>query len=415
MYTITRNTKILCYVLIFIGIASFSYGFFTDAHRAWPALLMNNFFFLGISLAAALFVSIQHLAESGWPTLLQRIPESIAQYLPFSGLVMLIIIGASCLHLNHIYHWMDSSLIYEYVYENTIDTDHPNYTNENKEGVIPNKKYDYIIAGKTAYLNIPFFMGRAIAYVLIWTICIWYLRRISLREDLEGGLTSYKKTVVVSAVFIIFFGISSSMAAWDWLMSIDTHWFSTMFGWYIFSGMFITAITTITLLLIHLKKRGYLEQVNQSHFHDLGKYMFAFSVFWTYLWFSQYMLIWYSHIPEEIAYFMARFDNYHTLFWSMVVINFVFPVLILMSSDAKKNLTVLTIAGIIIIIGHWLDIFLIVMPGTVFENWHLGLVEIGGFLGFLGAFILIVLKALSRVPLIPKNHPLLKESELHHT
>jgi len=310
---------------------------------------------------------------------------------------------------------MDSSLTYEYVYENTLDTDHPHYTNENIEGVIPNKKYDYIIDGKTAYLNIPFFMGRAIAYVLIWTICIWYLRRLSLKEDLEGGLNNYKKTVVTSAIFIVFFGISSSMAAWDWLMSIDTHWFSTMFGWYIFSGMFITAITAITLLLIHLKKRGYLQQVNQSHFHDLGKYMFAFSVFWTYLWFSQYMLIWYSHIPEEIAYFMARFDNYHTLFWSMVIINFVFPVLILMSSDAKKNLNILTIAGIIIIVGHWLDMFLIVMPGTVFENWHLGLVEIGGFLGFLGAFILIVLTALSRVPLIPKNHPLLKESELHHT
>ena len=124
--------------------------------------------------------------------------------------------------------------------------------------------------------------------------------------------------------------------SWDWIMSIDPHWFSTLFGWYVFASMIVSGVTTIALITIYLKSKGYLEFVNDSHIHDLGKFMFGFSVFWTYLWFSQFMLIWYSNIPEEVTYFMTRIEDYNLPFFGMVVMNFIFPLLILMNSDYKR-------------------------------------------------------------------------------
>jgi Ni/Fe-hydrogenase subunit HybB-like protein len=194
-------------------------------------------------------------------------------------------------------------------------------------------------------------------------------------------------------------------------MSVDPHWFSTLFGWYVFASMIVTAVTIIAMVTIYLKSKGLLPDVNDSHIHDLGKFMFGFSVFWTYLWFSQFMLIWYSNIPEEVTYFITRIEDYNLLFFGMVAMNFVFPLLILMNSDYKRNNWFIIIAGIVIVLGHYLDVYNMIMPATVGDQWSFGLSEIGALMLFSGLFIYIVFNNLTKEPLQPTKDPLVGESK----
>lgn len=197
-------------------------------------------------------------------------------------------------------------------------------------------------------------------------------------------------------------------------MSIDAHWFSTLFGWYTFAGLFVSGMATMALLVLYLKKRGYMQHINENHLHDVGKFMFAFSVFWTYLWFSQFMLIWYANLPEEVVYYQTRWEYFRTLWIGNFIVNFIAPFLVLMTRDAKRKVQVLWVGGIIIICGHWLDVFLMVTPGTVGAHWHIGFVEIGTFVGYLGLFLFSTFRELSKAPLVAKNHPMLAESMHHH-
>lgn len=223
-----------------------------------------------------------------------------------------------------------------------------------------------------------------------------------------------KMNFKLAAGFLVFFLISESIMSWDWIMSLDPHWFSTLFGWYVFSSMFVSGITVIALVSIYLKSRGYLPFVNNSHIHDLAKYMFGISIFWTYLWFSQFMLIWYSNIPEEVVYFISRIENYGLPFFGMVVLNFLFPLLVLMNSDYKRVNWFVVMTGIVILIGHYLDVFNMVMPATVGESWFIGIPEISAVLFFGGLFTFVVFSALTKAPLLAKRNPFIKESEHFH-
>ena len=396
MYKISKNTHLLSLGLILIGVISTAYAFITDIHAAWTSLLFNNYFFLGISIFAVFFVALQHVAEAGWSTAIKRVPEAIMTFLPYACAVMIFIVIAAILHWNHIYHWMEEGIM--------------------TEGA-PN--YDRIIAGKEAYLSPIFFLVRSIIYVTVWIYCAKRLRDISLQGDLEGGIgeKSYNKGITVSAWFIVFFAVSSSTASWDWIMSIDTHWFSTLFGWYIFSEWSAIGFTTILLFCLFLKKQGYLEHLNESIIHDLGKWVFAFSIVWTYMWFSQFMLIWYTNIPEEVTYFMERIElpNYRFLFWFSAAINFVVPTIMLMSRDAKRNTNLLITASITILIGHWINSYLLFAPGTLHDHGHLGFTELGMGLGFLGLFLFVVFRSLTTRSLEIKHHPFLEESKHLHT
>ena len=396
MYKISKNTHLLSLGLILIGVISTAYAFITDIHAAWTSLLFNNYFFLGISIFAVFFVALQHVAEAGWSTAIKRVPEAIMTFLPYACAVMIFIVIAAILHWNHIYHWMEEGIM--------------------TEGA-PN--YDKIIAGKEAYLSPIFFLVRSIIYVAVWIYCAKRLRDISLQGDLEGGIgeKSYNKGITVSAWFIVFFAVSSSTASWDWIMSIDTHWFSTLFGWYIFSEWSAIGFTTILLFCLFLKKQGYLEHLNESIIHDLGKWVFAFSIVWTYMWFSQFMLIWYANIPEEVTYFMERIElpNYRFLFWFSAAINFVVPTIMLMSRDAKRNTNLLITASITILIGHWINSYLLFAPGTLHDHGHLGFTELGMGLGFLGLFLFVVFRSLTTRSLEIKHHPFLEESKHLHT
>ena len=394
MFTIDKKAKNFSMALMAIGIMAVIFGFVSNPHGAWPALLFNTYFYLGISVFAVFFVALQYVAEAGWSIVLKRVPEAIMGALPvFSG-IMLFIMIASIMHWNHIYHWL---------HEGIMDP-----TSEH---------YDRIIAGKEPYLNATFFVTRTIVYLLGWNYFAKKLRSLSLLEDKQSGSGIHFKGISTSAWFMVFFAVTSAMASWDWIMSIDAHWFSTIFGWYVFAEWSAIGFTTIFLFTLYLKRQGYLQDVNESHIHDLGKWIFAFSLVWTYMWFSQFMLIWYANIPEEVTYFTARLEvkNYKFLFWFSMLINFLFPIILLMSRDAKRNNSRLIFVSCVILLGHWLNSYLLVAPGTLGTHGHIGFTEIGMGLGFAGLLIYLTLNTLTKAPLETKNHPFLDESKHLHT
>ena len=394
MFTIDKKAKNFSMALMAIGIMAVIFGFVSNPHGAWPALLFNTYFYLGISVFAVFFVALQYVAEAGWSIVLKRVPEAIMGALPvFSG-IMLFIMIASIMHWNHIYHWL---------HEGIMDP-----TSEH---------YDRIIAGKEPYLNATFFVIRTIVYLLGWNYFAKKLRSLSLLEDKQSGPGIHFKGVSTSAWFMVFFAVTSAMASWDWIMSIDAHWFSTIFGWYVFAEWSAIGFTTIFLFTLYLKRQGYLQDVNESHIHDLGKWIFAFSLVWTYMWFSQFMLIWYANIPEEVTYFTARLEvkNYKFLFWFSMLINFLFPIILLMSRDAKRNNSRLIFVSCVILLGHWLNSYLLVAPGALGTHGHIGFTEIGMGLGFAGLLIYLTLNTLTKAPLETKNHPFLDESKHLHT
>jgi hypothetical protein len=394
MFTIDKKAKNFSMVLMAIGLIALIYGFSTDAHRTWPSLLFNNYFFIGIAVFGVFFVAKQYVSEAGWSIVLKRVPEAVMSALPVMSLIMLFIMFASIMHWNHIYHWL---------HEGIMDP--------------ANDHYDKIIAGKEAYLNGSFFIIRTIIYLLGWNYFAKKLRALSVLEDKVEGTSIHFKSVSTSAWFMVFFAVTSAMASWDWIMSIDPHWFSTIFGWYVFAEWGAIGFTTILLFTLYLKRQGYLEDVNENHIHDLGKWIFAMSLVWTYMWFSQFMLIWYANIPEEVTYFMARLEveNYKFLFWFSMIINFIAPIILLMSRDAKRNNGRLIFVGCVILVGHWINSYLLVTPGTLGTHGHIGFVEIGMGLGFAGLFIYLVLNSLTKQPLETKNHPFLDESKNLHT
>ncbi|NNC82079.1 MAG: quinol:cytochrome C oxidoreductase [Flavobacteriales bacterium] len=386
-----------------------------DTNRFWANMLVNGLFFTFITLGALFFIALQYATEAAWSMMVRRIYESVLAFLPVGIIVLGIVFLMGTLHQHHIYHWMDASATTKYVMAETLGSAHPVYVDEYVEGAVENEHYDHLIAGKTAYLNTPFFWIRTLVYFATFMIFARFFRKQSLREDQEGGTGIHIKNYKRGALFLVFFAVFSSTLSWDWIMSIDTHWFSTMFGWYTFSGMWVSAMIVSVILVLYLKGKGLLPMVNSSHIHDMGKWVFAISFLWTYLWFSQFMLIWYSDIPEEVTYFQTRFENYGIPMFTMVFVNFLLPMVILMSRDAKRNVKFLVTVGTIIFFGHWFDTYLMVMPGVAFDHWHgLEWTEIGMMIGFLGAFIYLTLNRLSKAKLVPEQSPMLEESIQHH-
>jgi len=364
-----------------------------SANRPWAAFLVNSIFFLGIGIGTLFFLAIQYAAQVGWSAGLIRVFEAVSMYvgIPLLGILFLAVTGG--MHMHHLWHWM-------------------------AEGIMDpaSANYDPIIAGKEGYLNVPFFTIRTLAYLVIWAGAAYLLRRNSLREDaLPAGQNLFFTQRKLAATFIVLYAVTSSTSAWDWVMSIDTHWFSTLFGWYTFAGMFVTAMTVLNLLVMYLRINNHLPWINANHQHDLGKFMFAFSVFWTYLWFSQYMLIWYSNIPEEVTYYLPRFKGeYKPLFVAMVAMNFIFPILVLMSRDAKRIFGFIGLAAAFVLAGHWIDHYIMIMPGAVGYDYGFGFAELGGILFYAGLFLWVTLSQLAKAPLKLKNHPMLTESEHFH-
>ncbi|WP_396192306.1 quinol:cytochrome C oxidoreductase [Flavobacterium sp.] len=360
-------------------------------NKPWAALYVACIFFLLISMGVLAFYAIQQVAQAGWSPVLFRVMQGITAYLPYGSVIFFILLLLSGFHVNHLFVWM-------------------------KEGVdvVGHENYDKLIAGKTGYLNVPFWLIRAAIFLIGWNLYRHLSRKNCLAQDEANDNLFYKKNFKLSAAFLVFFIVSESIMAWDWIMSVDPHWFSTLFGWYVFASFFVSGITTISMVTLYLKSKGYLENVNSSHIHDLSKFMFGISVFWTYLWFSQFMLIWYSNIPEEVTYFITRIKDYNLLFFGAVALNFLFPILVLINTDFKRVAGIVVFAGIIILFGHYIDFFNMIMPATVGDQWFIGVSEISSLLFFLGLFIFVVFNALTKVPLTPKRNPFIEESKHFH-
>lgn len=360
-------------------------------NKPWAALYVGCIFIMLISLGVLVFYGIQQVAQAGWSPVLFRVMEGITAYLPVGSILFFILLVLAVTHQHHLFIWME---------EGVTEPGHPNY--------------DAMIAGKSGYLNGTFWLIRAVIFLAGWNAYRWLSRRNSLAQDEANDDLNYKKNFKLSAGFLVFFIVSESIMAWDWIMSVDPHWFSTLFGWYVFASFFVSGITVIAMVTFVLKSQGYLPFVNNSHIHDLAKFMFGISVFWTYLWFSQFMLIWYSNIPEEVTYFKQRIEQYGITFWGAFALNFILPILILINSDFKRLTWIVVMAGIIILFGHYVDFYNMIMPATVGDQWFMGAAEIGSLAFFIGLFIFVVFTALTKVPLLAKRNPFIEESKHFH-
>lgn len=379
-FQFTKKLKTILGAAAVVGVVALLWGLLIQkapSERIWANVWLNSLLFLFFGLGALFFWAVNTLGESGWQTSIQRVLEAMGQTIPFAAILFLLALPG----IKDIFEW--------------THTDH----------------LDAILEKKTGYLNVPFWLIRFAIYFGVWTLFARKLRSISVKNDIEPTENYLKRLRNTSGWFIVFFAVSSSMSAWDWLMSIDAHWFSTLYGWYTFSSMFVLALSMIILITIGFKKYNILPHVNEEHLHDLGKYLFGFSIFWAYLWISQYLLIWYSNIPEETHYFVERTEHFIPLFYINVVVNFAIPFLALMTRGSKRQPLYLAIIACILIAGHWIDLYLAIMPGVVgHEHAGIGILEIGLPFLYIAIFLWITFVSFGKAKAVPENHPYFKES-----
>ena len=369
--------------------------------RFWAVLLQNSVYWLLVVNASMFFICVTTMAMGGWQVALRRVPEAISSLVPTIGIITYIVLMLIVwTGRTDIYHWLDTEAV----------------------------KKDHILLGKSGFLNKTFFTVWSTIAIGLWWLLGRKMRSLSLQTDEAGQMDheTAKKWIwtntVWASLYTVVFGLTvASTIPWFWLMSIDAHWYSTMYSWYTFASTFVSGMSLVALFVIFLKNRGQLEYVTEEHLHDVGKFMFAFSVFWTYLWFSQYMLIWYSNQPEETKYFIDRIGTadksgpYHGIFFLNLFLNFLCPLLILLKRGVKRNWTMVTVMAVLIIFGHWIDFYQMVMPGTLHEHAEMMPFEFGIAALFIGIIMWGVGKFLTTHPLVAKNHPFLKESIIHHT
>ena len=400
-FEIPGNLKTWSYALIGIGAAALFYGMFTkgfssDEHEQvhfWGTLMYNTIFWTLVTNAAMFFLCFSTMAMAAWMQSFRRIAEAISTLVPiFGGITLIVLLYVVIGDKHHIYHWLDAEAVAK----------------------------DPILKGKAGFLNPKFFIIWTTLTITLWSYFGYRMRQISLEADIApmDAATAHKfnvRSMVRSGFFLVWFGLTvASTVPWLWLMSIDAHWYSTMYSWYTFASSFVAGMALIALWLIYMKNKGYMELSNSEHLHDVGKFMFAFSIFWTYLWFSQYMLIWYANIPEETVYFKHRVQGaYKPIFFLNLFINFLCPLLILMKRSAKRNFTLVAFMAVLILFGHWIDFYQMVMGSLMKEHVTLGWLDFGILFFFVGVMILMVARSLASKPLIAKYHPFLKESIIH--
>jgi len=371
-------------IMVVVGIAALVVAFMGDPQRGWANVLLNNVYFVSLSAGALLFFSIQRVTHSGWSAGFLRVPEAMAAYLPVAAVLFLVmILGAQSL-----YHWSHADVV----------------------------SHDPLLAHKAPYLNMPFWIIRMGIYFALWILMFFIIRRISLREDVSGGLEPFRKLEHRAKVFIFIIIITFSFAMIDWVMSIDAHWYSTIFAIKNFVAAFHHAAIVITFIVLLMNIKGYFPFLNKSHLGDFSRYIFMLCIIWGYFWFAEFMLIWYANIPEETAYFLPRIrgEGWSFYFFANIAINWFLPFILLMPKATARNKTVLKIVIPFLIIGQFIDLYIQIFPGTVGEQ-VLGFQEVGSFIGFAGLFMLVTGYALSRANLYPVNHPYLEESQNHHT
>lgn len=418
-FIFTSKQRNSTFIMMAIGVLCMIITWFTDdaLHtRFWTNFLHNSVFFTGIGFVALFMLCASISTYTSWFVVFRRIWEAYSLFLIIGIILMLIIIAGIWGNFHHLYHWADPQEVAK----------------------------DKVLTNKSSFLNPVWYTAGTLIILGVWYYFAKRLTGIARDEDLHGtnDYTQYKKSKVLAAIFLPVGGFTSVAVIWQWMMSIDAHWYSTMYAWYTTASWFVAMLCISVLMIIFLKSKGYLEFVSREHLQDLGKYIFAFSIFWAYLWFSQFMLIWYANNGEETVYFNLRMVHYPALYWGNLIINFLLPFLVLMRNDTKRKLGIMVFICIVVFFGHWLDFFQMIKPGALntaaealgkmgshgAEGAALhgaapgfrmgftfpGLLELGTLLGFLGLFFYVSLSNLTRVSLVPVNDPFLHESIHHH-
>ncbi|MCP4229693.1 MAG: hypothetical protein GY771_06050 [bacterium] len=371
--------------LAVLGAISLAVSFFLWTDHAWANVLLISYYLLGLGLGGLLFVAFHYLTGAAWSTVLRRIPEAMWVGIPAAavGLILIFVFKSS------LFPWMDG------------------YGLENGEGAF---------WFKALWLQPLFFYIRAAVYFIIWLGSGYLILRQSKFQDKDGKPSRRKWATRFSALFVVFFGVTFWFASFDWVMSLDPHWFSTIFGFYNFAGVFLGGLAAISLFAVWLRQASVLRGVvTDEHLHDLGKLLFGFSCFWMYIWFSQYMLIWYANIPEETSYFVTRMNGYwEPIFIVNLVLNWVIPFIILMPRAAKKNSAVLGTVAIFILAGRWVDLYLMFIPQISGKYPPFDFAEVGSILLISGIFGFLFFLSFRRSFPFPVNDSSLKESLEHH-
>ncbi len=378
----SKNFKYTTYGLMALGIIGLVYGFLTDTQRTWANLLLNNYYFLSLVVGAAFFFSLQYITQSGWSAMFRRIPEALMAYIPYATIIMLLLFFG----LHDIYEWSHSDVV----------------------------AHDELLLHKAPYLNVPFFMIRIVIFCGSWILLTRYLRKLSLQEDNLAGMAMFEKLEFWSKIFIFVLALTFSMASFDWIMSIDAHWFSTIFAFKNFAAAFYHGTSLIALIAIILHKKGYFKDMNEYHLLDFSRYMFILCIIWGYMYFTQFALIWFGNIPEETVYYVKRWNNGWIVFIFLnFAINWFIPFIVLLPQKLDKNINVVYAICILLLVGLYTDIYEQVMPDFL-KSPSFGIIEIGVLAGMAGLFLFVFSKALAKALLIPKNHPYLEESIHHH-
>ena len=367
-------------LLMLAGAITLALGLTVAPRRVWANLLLLSFYFLGVCLAGLVFVAMQYACSAHWAIALRRVPEAMARLLPVGALGVLAVL-----------------LLYPQLY---------GWTQPAREAAPVFRHW---------WLSLGFFRGRAVVFILLWLLFAWGLLRNSQRQDQSGDPALTRRNGRISALFLIVFAITFWLASYDWVMSLEPDWASTIFGAYNFAGMFLSGLAVLTIVVAWLQHKNLMPGIiSRDHLHDLGKLLFAFSTFWMYLWFSQYMLIWYANIPEETGYFVERQHGY----WAPLLVlnlflNWVIPFLVLLPRGNKQRAGVLVRISAVLLLGRWLDLYLMIMPPFSPAAPAIGPIEIGLAAGAAGLFGYGLFAALRRAPLVPRMDPYLQES-LHY-
>jgi hypothetical protein len=374
-----ENTERLLRALVGIGVLTILAGSVFASDRIWPSLLLATYFLMSTALAGTFFVALQYVTGSSWSVALRRVPETLALLLPAAGVALLVVL----LVRPSLYPWAG-----------------------------PSSGHEALEGFKAFWLSRPFFLVRALIYLGLWIVLSLAIVRASRRQDSDGAVEHTLRNQKLSAGFIVVFALTFWLASFDWIMSREPHWSSTIFGVYNFAGMFLGGLATIIVLVVWLKRLGPLQRIlNEDHLHDLGRLLFAFSTFWAYIWFSQYMLIWYANFPEETVYYVRRLHGaWQPLFLLNFFLNWVIPFFILLMRASKRSATTLVRVAVLVLVGRWLDLYLMVVPTHAtgqppFGVWEIGPMVAAVALGLLGFF-----HYLRQAHVVPLRDPRLTES-----
>ena len=382
-FELPGNGAVAMMVMIAIGVATFAAGFAVDQERVWHSYLTSYFFFASLALGGLFFTAIQHAVSAGWSVNIRRIPESMTAFLPAVLGCGLVLVAAG----SKLYLWLDHDVV----------------------------AADAILSGKSSYLNLSFWTVRLVFFTGLWWFFATKIVGYSLKQDVDGDESWTRKLGKFSIAFLLVFALSYSLFSVDLLMSLEPHWFSTIFGVYCFAGMFQSTLAFCILLTLYCKKQGFVTGLmTMEHVHDLAKFLKGFTVFWAYIAFSQFMLIWYANLPEETVFYLHRSHHgWMEISMALLVFKFVVPFVALLPRGAKRNPIHLSAVCILVLVMQYVDLYWLVYPNYkdhVVFSW----MEIGLFIGFLGGFLFMVTRFLSKNNLVPIKDPRIHESLNHH-